>query len=47
MNIPAGGYQVFYFLEHAPVTVGLRADFTHVVPEYNELNNDDSLAITP
>src|SRR6266498_2750084 len=31
MNIPAGGYQAFSFVEHAPVTVGLIADDNHDV----------------
>jgi hypothetical protein len=47
MNIPAGGYQVFFFLENAPLTVGLHADNPDVVLEYTNANNDDSLFITP
>jgi hypothetical protein len=47
MNIPAGGYQVFSFIESAPVTIGLNADFTHAVPEYNEANNSFSMGIIP
>jgi hypothetical protein len=47
MNIPAGGYQAVWFLENESLTVGLLADHTHVVAEYNELNNNDSLDITP
>jgi hypothetical protein len=47
MNIPAGGYQMFYFVEHAPVTIGLIADYNHDVPEYDETNNSYSVGIIP
>ena len=39
MNIPAGGYQGFAFVEHAPLTVAEIANYDHNVPEYNEANN--------
>jgi hypothetical protein len=47
MNIPAGGYQVIYFVESAPLTVALDADFLNAVPEYDETNNHAVLAVTP
>jgi hypothetical protein len=47
MNIPAGGYQAFYFIENAPVTAGLIADYNHDVLEYSEANNSFSMGIIP
>src|SRR5262245_45171712 len=47
MDIPAVGYRMFFFAEHAPLRVSLTADFTHLVPEYNEANNEAILDIVP
>ena len=49
MNIPAGGHCTIFWPEHVygPLQVGAYADFTHLVPEYNELNNNDSITVVP
>jgi hypothetical protein len=49
MNIPAGGSFTVFWPEQlsGPLQVGVYADFTHVVPEYNELNNSDMLTVFP
>ena len=47
--IPVGGHRTLVWAEHlsSPLKVGAYADFTHLVPEYNELNNNDSLTVFP
>ncbi len=49
MNIAAGHQAVVYWPEHlaGPLKVGAYADFTHVVPEYDEANNTASLTVFP
>jgi hypothetical protein len=48
-TIPAGGHRTHVWAEYlsSPLKVGAYADFTHVVPEYNELNNTDTLIVFP
>jgi hypothetical protein len=49
MDIPAGGHQVVVWPEYVsgPLQVSAYADWTHVVPEYNENNNSASLTVYP
>lgn len=49
MNIPAHSQAVLIWTEYVtgPLQVGAYADYTHVVPEYNEANNTDSLIVHP
>ena len=49
MNISAGSHQTLIWAEYltAPLKVGAYANFTHVVPDYNEANNTDALTVFP
>jgi hypothetical protein len=48
-SIAAGSQRAIVWAEYlsGPLKVGAYADFTHVVPEYNEANNTDTLTVFP
>jgi hypothetical protein len=48
-SITPGSQRTIIWAEYltSPLKVGAYADFTHVVPEYNETNNTDTLTVFP